>query len=437
MPSEKLLQDTLAEELLELALKSGAEVAEVYQSKSLSKPIFFEANRLKQVETSQSEGTALRLWCDGRPGLTVAYGTVEPQGMVERAIASSKLNQPEIIELVNDSRPPYPNLGEKVPVEKLVEWGKKAISLVRDIYPEVVCTSDWECDVENTRLINTKGLDCHYTDTTLSCFLSAEWVRGDDFLSVSDGQTERDQLDPERVAQQILQRLSWAKENVEAINGRFPVLFTSKAADMLWGTIQAALNGKRVLEKSSPWAERIGQQVISDSLTVYQDPQAGPYSCPFDDEGNPTEHHVFIQDGVLQNFYCDRKTGNNLGTGTTGNGFRPGLGSYPSPGLFNFLIQPGLLSLEDLISSMDDGLIVDQMLGGGGGISGDFAINVDLGYRVHNGKIIGRVKDTMVSGNIYTALKQVITLGGDADWNGSCYTPSLILDGLSTTGKNH
>ncbi len=437
MPSENFLQDTLAEELLELALKSGAEVAEVYQSKSLSKPIFFEANRLKQVETSQSEGTALRLWCNGRPGLTVAYGTVESQAMVQRAIASSKLNQPETIQLVSNSQPAYPDLGKKIPVEKMVEWGKKTISLVRQTYPEVVCTGDWECDTENTRLINTQGLDCHYTDTTLSCFLSAEWVRGDDFLSVSDGQTERNQLNPERVAQQILQRLSWAKENTQATNGKFPVLFTSKAADMLWGTIQAALNGKRVLENASPWAERIGQQVISNTLTVFQDPQAGPYSCPFDDEGHPTQDRVFIRDGVLKDFYCDRITGNNLGTGTTGNGFRPGLGSYPSPGLFNFLIQPGSLSLEDLISYMDNGLIVDQMLGGGGGISGDFAINVDLGYQVRNGEIIGRVKDTMVSGNIYTALKQVVKLGGDADWNGSCYTPSLIVDGLSITTKNH
>ncbi|MFN5592416.1 MAG: metallopeptidase TldD-related protein, partial [Aphanizomenon sp.] len=53
-----------------------------------------------------------------------------------------------------------------------------------------------------------------------------------------------------------------------------------------------------------------------------------------------------------------------------------------------------------------------------------------------NGQIIGRVKDTMVAGNVYTALKQVIQLGKDADWNGSCYTPSLIVEGLSITGKN-
>ncbi|PMB41115.1 peptidase C69 [Fischerella thermalis CCMEE 5205] len=436
MVSKKLPKDTLAEQLLELALKSGAETAEVYQSRSLSRPVFFEANRLKQLETSQAEGTALRLWHNGRPGLAVAYGIVEPQALVERALSLSRLNQPEALELNSNFQPFYPDLGQDVPVEKLVEWGKETIALIRDVYPEVLCNGDWECDVETTRLVNTTGLDCYYTDTTLSCYISAEWVRGDDILSVSDGETERGNLQPQKLAQQILQRLAWAKENVPPPSGRVPVLFTSKAADMLWGTVQAALNAKRVLEGASPWTERIGKLVVSPSLTLYQDPQAGPYSCPFDDEGTPTQPMVFIQNGELQNFYCDRATASQLGTFSTGNGFRPGLGSYPTPGLFNFLIQPGSGSLPELIELLDDGLIVDQMLGGSG-ISGDFSINVDLGYRVQNGQVIGRVKDTMVAGNVYTALKQLAKLGSDTDWNGSCYTPSLIVEGLSTTGRNN
>ncbi|AHJ26957.1 TldD/PmbA family protein [Nodularia spumigena CS-584] len=435
MGSENLSQDTLAEQLLELAIKSGAEAAEVYQSRSLSRPVFFEANRLKQLETSQSEGTALRLWRNGRPGVTVAYGSVAAQTMVERALALSQLNQPEPVELVQNSQPSYPDIGSTVPLQLLVNWGKEAIALIRDVYPDVLCSSDWECDVETTRLVNSQGLDCYYTDTTLNCYMSAEWVRGDDFLSVADGQTQRDILHPEKLAHQILQRLDWAKGNVPPPTGGVPVLFTSKAADMLWGTAQAALNGKRILEVASPWVERLGKPVMSSSLTLYQDPQAGPYSCPFDDEGTPTKPVVFIQDGILQNFYCDRTTGKQLGINTTGNGFRPSFGSYPSPGLFNFLIQPGSASLQDLIEQMDDGLIVDQMLGGGNGISGDFSINVDLGYRVKNGQIIGRVKDTMVAGNVYTVLKQLVALGSDADWNGSCYTPSLIVEGLSTTGR--
>ena len=436
MGSENLLQDTLAEQLLELALKSGAEAAEVYQSRSLSRPVFFEANRLKQLETSQAEGTALRLWRDGCPGLTVAYGDVDPHAMVEKSLALSQLNPPEAVELGTYMGTSYPDLGTPVTVEMLIKWGKEAIALIRDIYPDILCHSDWECDIENTKLINSKGLDSHYTDTTLSCYMSAEWVRGDDFLSVADGQTQRYELNPEKVASQILQRLNWAKENIPSSSGRCPVLFTSKAADMLWGTVQSALNGKHILEKASPWVDRLDKPVIAPTLTLYQNPAAGPYSCPFDDEGHPTQSLIFIENGILRNFYSDRTTGRELNSGSTGNGFRPGLGSYPTPGLFNFLIQPGDLSLLNLIKKMDNGLIIDQMLGSCSGLSGDFSINVDLGYRVENGQIIGRVKDTMVAGNVYTALKQVVQLGGDADWNGSCYTPSLIVEGLSITGKN-
>jgi PmbA protein len=425
-----------AEQLLKLALKSGAQHAEVYQSRSLSRPVFFEANRLKQLESSQSEGAALRLWRDGRPGLAVAYGPAEPQDLVDRALAMTQLNEPELVELAEARTDRYPDLGETMPVDALVEMGKDAIAQIRDAYPEVLCDAELECDEETIRLVNSNGLDCHYTDTTLSCSLGAEWVRGEDFLSVYDGQTQRGTLTSENVVQSILQRLSWAKENVSPPRSRVPVLLTAKAADLLWDTVQAALNGKQVLEGASPWSARLAQVVTSETLTLSQQPDTGPYSCPFDDEGTPTQPLLFIREGQLLQFYCDRTTGRLLGTGTTGSGFRPGMGSYPTPGLVNLLIQPGKGSLCDLIGQLDEGLVVDQLLGGGADISGDFSVNVELGYRVKKGQIIGRVKDTMIAGNVYKVLKQLLALGGDADWNGPCYTPSLIVEGISTTGRN-
>jgi PmbA protein len=88
-----------------------------------------------------------------------------------------------------------------------------------------------------------------------------------------------------------------------------------------------------------------------------------------------------------------------------------------------------------LVKQLDSAIIIDQILGGGAGMSGDFSINVELGYRVRNGEIVGRIKDTMVSGNVYAALKQVVAVGADIDWNGPCHTPSLIVEGLSVTGR--
>jgi PmbA protein len=430
-----LPNDLLAEKLLDLALKYGAEAAEVLQSRSHSRPVFFEANRLKQLESSSASGTALRLWVNGRPGLAVAYGNVDPEPIVEKAIATSALNDPETIDITRGTTQHYPDMGQAVPVEQLIDWGQQIIDYIRSRYPEVLCEVEMECDVETTRILNTQGLDCHYSDTTLSGYASAEWIRGDDFLSVSDGQTRRNALDVMSLADQILQRLSWAERSATVTSSRLPVIFTAKAADMVWGTLQSALSGKRVMERSSPWSDGLGQQMTAKAVTLFQDPEAGPFSCPFDDEGTPTQRLVFIDQGVLTLFYCDRSVGRQIGGGSTGNGFRPGLGSYPTPSLYNTLIVPGSHSLADLIATLDNGILVDQILGGSAGISGDFSVNIDLGYHIRRGELLGRVKDTMVAGNVYAALKDNLELGNDADWNGSCYTPSVLVDGLSVTSS--
>jgi PmbA protein len=423
--------NALAETLIDLALKQGAEAAEVLQSESRSHPVSFEANRLKQLDSSSSLGTALRLWMDGRPGLVVAYGKVDPQPMVAKAIAISALNDPEPIEMATGQGQRYPDMGQAVAVTELIDLGQSMIDQIRAAYPEVLCDVELECDQEATRLLNSRGLDRSYVDTTLSSFLNAEWIRGDDFLSVGDGQTCRTRIDQQTLVEDILQRLAWAERNAPIAPGRLPVIFTAKAADMLWGTFQSALSGKRVVERSSPWSDALGESVCSPAITLYQDPEVGPFSCPFDDEGMDTQRLTFIENGVLKLFYCDRTTGRKLGGNSTGNGFRPGLGSYPTPGLYNTLITPGQRSLNALVATLQDGILVDQILGGGAGIAGDFSVNIDLGYRIHQGKITGRIKDAMVAGNVYTALNQTLELGCDAEWNGACYTPSVLLDHLS------
>jgi PmbA protein len=424
----------LAEQLLEISRKSGASHAEVYQAKTLSYPVFFEANRLKQLESSQAEGIALRIWRENRPGLAVAYGQVQPELLVEKAIALSHLNEPETVEILPAKTAIYPPVGEKMAVENLVEIGKNTIEILRENYPEVICSGELECETETVSLINSQGLHCEYTDTSISYYFGVNWIRGEDFLEIYDGEYSRNKIDPERVIRSIFQRLEWAKNNVNPPLGKVPVLFTNNAAHLLWGTVSSALSGKRKLEGSSPWTELEGEKVISEQITLSQKPDQEPYSCPFDDEGNFTKDLALITGGKLEQFYTDLATARALKTEPTGNGFRPSLGRYPTPDLVNLIVAPGKGNLPDLISQIENGLLVDQMLGGVKDISGEFSINIDLGYRIEKGQVTGRVKDTMVAGNVYHALKEVVALGADNNWVDSCYTPSLIVDGLSVIG---
>jgi len=427
------------EQLLELALKSGAEAAEVYESQSVSRPVFFEANRLKQLESVDSEGVGLRVWQGGRVGLAIAYGAVEPKDLVEQAIALSALNEPEEILLRDSTVTDYPKLyGQEVSVEQMIDWGKSAIAQVLEHYPEAICGAEWDCGRETVRIINSKGLDCGYSDITVDASLSAELTRGDDFLNVWYGQSERGNLPPEAIAQKVLQYLDWAKKNAKAPARKSPVIFTGKAADLLWGVVAIAMSGRQVQQKATPWLDKVGQRVISDIFTVSQHPDFGVYCSPFDDEGTPTQEKTWIDRGVLQGFYGDIRTCQDLGIPPTGNGFRGDLGNYPSPGLFNLGITSSQTIQGDIVelaATLKNGLIVDQVLGEDSDLSGDFSINVDLGYRVKNGEIVGRVKDTMLSGNIYKALNQVTAVASDRAWHGSLYVPAMIVEGLSITGQ--
>ncbi|MGD1895747.1 MAG: TldD/PmbA family protein [Phormidesmis sp.] len=426
--------------LLNKAISAGAQAVEIYQSSSLEKPIIIEGNRLKQAETTQAEGVALRLWRDGRPGLAVGYGPIEPHVLVEKALAISVLNEPETPRLATGGQKDFGSVGAPMSVETLAEKGREAIDLIRDRFPEAICEASLSCDVEQVRLLTSTGLDYRSKDTTLNGSISAEVVDGEDLLSVGDGDTNRGSLDMVRVADSIIKRLSWAQKTVKPLSGQVPVIFTAGAANILWETLMAALNGKRVLEGTSPWAERWGNRVISEAITLYQDPAVGPYSCPFDDEGLLTQQMTFVEKGVLKRWFSDLAVGQaskdrkGFGLGSSGNGVRPGLGSYPTPGLINLLVGPGDLSFEQLIAQHSEAIVVDQVMGEGGDITGDISINLELGYRVSHGKIVGRVKDTMVSGNAYVALENAIALGNDLEWSGSTCTPSIAVNGLSVTG---
>jgi PmbA protein len=54
-----------------------------------------------------------------------------------------------------------------------------------------------------------------------------------------------------------------------------------------------------------------------------------------------------------------------------------------------------------------------------------------LGYKVERGEIVGRVKDTVVSGNIYQALAGPIAVGKAARWVGAVHTPAVLCPDLA------
>jgi PmbA protein len=154
-----------------------------------------------------------------------------------------------------------------------------------------------------------------------------------------------------------------------------------------------------------------------------------PGSRPSDDEGVPSRRLPLVEKGVVGTFLYDLQTAGLAGTKSTGSGERS-LGTLPSPSAGVLLVGEGDMTLEDMIAGIDEGIIVEALLGAGQGnvLGGDFQANVLLGYKIEKGRVAGRVKNVMVSGNAYKALNNLIAIGSRGRWvRGGLFTPAIAL----------
>ncbi len=133
---------------------------------------------------------------------------------------------------------------------------------------------------------------------------------------------------------------------------------------------------------------------------------------------------------MLKNFLYDLDTAGRAGTKSTGNG----VGCDPT----NLVIKIGDTPYEEMVKNTGEGLLVHNVLGLGQGnpMSGEFSVNVQLGYKIERGEVIGRVKDVMLAGNAYDALKNIVAIGDKAEWaGGSLLTPAIGIAALSVIAK--
>ena len=92
----------------------------------------------------------------------------------------------------------------------------------------------------------------------------------------------------------------------------------------------------------------------------------------------------------------------------------------------------------DLDLDIKKGLVVEQLLGAGQGnvLGGEFSGNVLLGYAVRNGEIVGRVKDTMIAGNLYEVLKEIAAIGRESRWiGGRVRAPHILCPRVAVSTK--
>ena len=425
--------------------KRVAEEAEAFVVSSEETPVQFEANRLKHIQSKQSSYVALRIIRDGKIGYATATELGDSQNLVNAAVETAQFGMIAKFELPSLSV--YPEIEvfdpkvESVSIEEMINLGEELIATVRGHTPDIVCEAGASKVITSIHIINSRGGQVNYKQSIFSIGVAGHLIRDTDMLFVGESESSCHPLtETKAIAGEVLRQLELAKNRASIPSKPLPVVFTPRGlASALILPLMVAFNGKTVLKGASPIGNRLGQPVFDDKLWLWDDPTLAyrPESRPCDDEGIPSQRTPLIQQGTVTNFLYDLQTAALAHTQSTGNGSR-NYGGLPAPSPSAFTIKPGNTTFDEMVNDIKEGLVIEQLMGAGQGniLGGDFSGNVLLGYKVESGRIVGRVKDTMVSGNVYQLLKQITAIGSDVKWvGGSINTPSLYCPTLSVASK--
>ena len=430
-------------ELTDLEKKYSLSDLELFNQTISTQRLSFYANKIKQSESSHLSGSCIRLIKNNQIGFAAKYGEVNINELINTALEtclfSAQTNisfppQDEKQKATNGFTENHKNI-----VGLMKETGKEITDKLLTVDQNILTDISFEIVGIKENIKNSRGLDYSHKNEIYSISIGIRHTSENDFIEIYTSEYDNKPVNYNNLIDEIIYLFKPTRNHSKIKNGVFPVLFTSKAAKDLFNIIESALNGKEVNNSSSPWTNKSGEKVLDSKLSISQDPSFGCIRRSLDDEGSIIKKFNLVENGILKNFYFDLSSSSKgmPQHALTGNGFKESLTSQPQPGLLNMIISSGLKTREEIIKGIDYGLFIDQTMGGlSANISGDISVNVDIGFLIEGGRITGRVKDTMVSGNIYNSLNNVLEISNNPQWHGTnIYCADILLDGFTITSR--
>ena len=434
--------DKIEEKILEQALKHTAHVEVIYEEGEI-RSVSFENNKLKYINTKSVRGVGLRVIKDGRIGFSCTTDFRKPEKLVANALESAEFGQIAAFDFPPQNNYPQVTVFDRdvidFPIEKCVSIGKEAIERALAVDSSYECSAGIGKGHGKQRLLNSKGLDITIECTSMGIGIEILHIKGQSLLSIGEGESsKRLATDLNKHVDKALNDLKLAKKEVKLKTGDYPVVVTAKAMDVFLSTFEAGCNGKLLQKGASPLTNRLGEKITDARVSIYDDAtiDLADMSYAVDSEGVPARRTPLFEKGVLKNYIFDLQTAGIMKTQSTGNGNR-GFSSQPSPGYSNILVETGDMPFDSMVKDIKCGILVDQVLGGGQSnvLAGEFSVNIDLGYLIENGKIIGRVKDCMIAGNVFDLFNNIVSIGDKTEWHGSTKVPPFYFRSVNVAGN--
>lgn len=418
--------------------------AEVFCADENRTVVEFQANEFHSQENRLTRGHGLRVVKNGRVGFSSSSDPDKVAELVQAALDTAEFGKQCRFEFPGSSPTPalktFDNRVIMLPAQKMIEWGRELVDAVRSRVPEMKLDVTIARTYREVVVTNSAGLNTRFSRAVLDLSATGLVVH-DGLVWISEYDNLSSGAAPSigTISDRIEQRAILARSRARLATGTYPVVFMPTAVPDLLFPFIVGVNGKQLEKGTSPLIDRVGQRLLDEKITIADNGlrDFGSASGPFDAEGVPRRRTVLFDRGVFTGFLFDLATAGACRAESTGSAARD-YTAQPQPGRSNVELAPGAARYEQTLAGIREGLLVYECIGGGQSnvLAGDVTLNVSSGYRIENGRVVGRVKDTMIAGNVYDMFKNVAAVGDTERDLGTYHVPFVMIPGLKVATRD-
>ncbi len=433
------------------AKDEGFSEYEIYYSERKSFSVNIYKEQIEKYQNSETSGFGFRGIYNGKMGYY--YSETVDESIIPEVISTAKINakllENDEKEFIYEGSSKYPDLDlYNTNLNKLTANDKIDLALKME---KAAYTYDKRITAVNTSLINTgdssvyiansKGMELSDKQNYAVAYIGIMAQENNSIKESGEIWIGNDisSFNPIELANTAGKKVINSLCGTSVKSNTYKTIIKNEVvADMLQ-VFSSAFLADNVQKGFSLLSGKLCEKVYSSKITICDYPllDNGYATTPFDSEGVASYNKNVVENGILKTYLYNLKTANKDGVQSTGNGFKSSFRGTVGVSTTNFFIQNGITEFEDLLSDINNGLLITDVAGlhsGANSISGDFSLAAE-GFLIENGKITAPVEQITIAGNFYNLLSDVKDIGNDLKFNSSAIgSPSLAFDSIQVAG---
>jgi PmbA protein len=445
-----------ARRAVEAATAAGATDAEAWSEGSRSREVRVHAGEVESLTEASGRGVGIRAWIGQRTGY--AYGTdLSDSGLADLAEAAAGAarvaDEDENSSAPDPAEEPVPEIeglrdeavaatetAEVIDLAKRIE----RVAIDRDKRVTGVEEVVYVDEDGDAAIATSRGVSGSFGVSTAYSFLQAMATQDSEVqtgLGFGVGRSPR-ALNAEEIGAEAGDEASSMLGATKPESRSCPVVLSERVTASFAGFIGGALCADDVQRGRSPFADRLGDELASSAYVLADDgiDPGGLASAPFDGEGTPRERTPLIADGKLLAYLHDSYTARRGGARSTGNASRASYRSPPSVSTSNLVLDPGELSLDQLLERADDGVYITEVAGlhsGVNPVTGRYSVGAS-GRAIRGGELAEPLREFTIAGDLLGTLAAVQAVGSESRWvpfGGSVRTAPMLVGEMAIGGS--